>query len=46
MKTYGGELVERLGTRTQDVAEAMRNYIDTFDRRVGDRSGEFVERAR
>ena len=40
VKTYGGELVERLGQRTQDVAEAMRNYVDTFDQRVGGRSGE------
>ena len=34
VKTYGGELVERLGQRTQDVSEAMRNYVDTFDQRV------------
>ena len=30
VKTYGGELVERLGQRTQDVSEAMRNYLDTL----------------
>ena len=34
VKTYGGELVERLGQRTQDVTEAMRNYLDSFDQRV------------
>ena len=34
VKTYGGELVERLGQRSQDVAEAMRAYLDTFDERV------------
>ncbi len=34
VKVYGGELVERLGQRTQDVSEAMRNYLDTFDQRV------------
>jgi hypothetical protein len=34
VKTYGGELVERLGTRTQEVADAMRTYVDGFDSRV------------
>lgn len=38
VKTYGGELVERLGQRTQDVSEAMRNYLDTFDQRVSGRT--------
>ncbi len=42
VKTYGGELVERLGQRTQDVAEAMRNYVDTFDQRVNSRAGELT----
>jgi hypothetical protein len=42
VKTYGGELVERLGQRTQDVSEAMRNYVDTFDQRVGSRAGELT----
>jgi len=40
VKTYGGELVGRLGQRTQDVSEAMRNYIDTFDQRVSGRTEE------
>ena len=40
VKTYGGELVERLGQRTQDVSEAMRNYLDSFDQRVTGRSDE------
>jgi hypothetical protein len=35
VKTYGGELVARLGDRTQEVAEAMRTYVDGFDDRVG-----------
>jgi len=40
VKTYGGELVERLGQRTQDVSEAMRAYLDSFDQRVSSRTGE------
>jgi hypothetical protein len=40
VKTYGGELVERLGQRTQDVSEAMRAYLDTFDERVSGRTTE------
>ena len=39
VKTYGGELVERLGQRTQDVSEAMRSYVDLFDERVTARTG-------
>ena len=31
VKTYGGELVERLGQRTSEVATAMHDYIDGFD---------------
>ncbi len=38
VKTYGGELVERLGQRTQDVSEAMKNYVDSFDQRVTSRT--------
>ncbi|MGI8527076.1 MAG: hypothetical protein ACR2K5_13025 [Pseudolabrys sp.] len=38
VKVYGGELVERLGARTQDVSEAMKTYVDTFDERVNSRS--------
>ena len=34
VKTYGGELVDRLGDRTQEVADAMRTYVDGFDNRV------------
>ena len=40
MKTYGSELVERLGARTQEVTEAMRNYVDSFDTRVTTKSTE------
>src|SRR5262249_19252135 len=31
VRTYGGELVERLGVRTNDLNEAMKNYLDGFD---------------
>ncbi|MEX1082918.1 MAG: hypothetical protein WEC82_01225, partial [Xanthobacteraceae bacterium] len=34
VKTYGGELVDRLGARTEEVTEAMRTYVDGFDSRV------------
>src|SRR5439155_13003894 len=34
VKTYGGEMVERLGERTQEVVTAMRDYLDSFDTRV------------
>ncbi|MGC1466473.1 MAG: hypothetical protein WA792_12150 [Pseudolabrys sp.] len=40
VKTYGGEIVDRLGQRTRDVSEAMRNYVDTFDERVTSRTQE------
>jgi len=40
VKTYGSELVERLGARTQDVSESMRSYIDSFDNRVTARANE------
>jgi len=40
VKTYGAELVERLGTRTQDVSESMRGYLDSFDSRVTSRANE------
>ena len=40
VKTYGSELVERLGARTQDVSESMRSYIDTFDNRVTSKANE------
>jgi hypothetical protein len=40
VKTYGSELVERLGARTQDVSESMRTYIDSFDNRVTAKANE------
>jgi hypothetical protein len=40
VKTNGSELVERLGARTQDISESMRNYIDSFDSRVSSRTNE------
>ena len=40
VKTYGSELVERLGARTQDVSESMRNYVDSFDNRVTSKANE------
>jgi hypothetical protein len=38
VKTHGGELVERLGDRTEEVADAMRTYVDGFDSRVNARA--------
>jgi hypothetical protein len=40
VKTYGAELVERLGARTQDVSESMRSYLDNFDSRVTSKANE------
>jgi hypothetical protein len=40
VKTYGSELVERLGARTQDVSESMRSYVDNFDNRVTSKTNE------
>jgi hypothetical protein len=40
VKTYGAELVERLGARTQDVSESMRTYLDNFDNRVTAKANE------
>ena len=40
VKTYGGEMVERLGERTQDISGAMRDYLDNFDTRVTVKSAE------
>jgi hypothetical protein len=40
VKTYGSELVERLGARTQDVSESMRAYVDSFDNRVTAKANE------
>jgi hypothetical protein len=40
VKTYGGEIVERLGQRTEEVSGAMRNYVDSFDQRVTSRTQE------
>ncbi len=40
VKTYGGELVDRLGTRTDEVADAMRTYLDGFDSRVSAKAEE------
>ena len=34
MRTYGGELVERIGQRTHEINETMREYVDGFDGRV------------
>ena len=40
VKTYGGEMVERLGDRTQEVIGAMRDYLDNFDTRVSTKAAE------
>src|SRR5262249_56367688 len=42
VKTYGGEMVERLGQRTQDISSAMRDYLDNFDTRVTTKSAEIT----
>jgi hypothetical protein len=34
VKTYGGEIVERMGQHTQGLAENLKTYVDTFDNRV------------
>jgi hypothetical protein len=40
VKTYGTELVERLGARTTEVSESMRSYVDSFDSRVSSKATE------
>ena len=40
VKTYGGELVERLGQRTTEVSTAMHEYVEGFDSKVGLKSTE------
>ena len=40
MKVYGGELVERLSQRTEEVTDAMRSHVDNFESRVGARTTE------
>ena len=40
MKTYGGELVERLGQRTAEVSTAMHEYVEGFDSKVSSKSTE------
>ena len=35
VKVYGGELVERLSQRTEEVTDSMRSHVDNFDSRVG-----------
>ena len=45
VKTYGAELIERLGERTQDVSESMRSYIDSFDNRVTTKTNEVTPRS-
>ncbi|MGZ5834841.1 MAG: apolipoprotein A-IV repeat region-like domain-containing protein [Xanthobacteraceae bacterium] len=34
VRTYGGELVERIGQRSHEIDETMREYVDGFDGRV------------
>ena len=31
VKTFGGEIVERMGQRTEDIASSLKSYVDTFD---------------
>ena len=40
VKVYGGELVERLGQRTDEVTDSMRSHVDNFDSRVSARTSE------
>ena len=42
VKTYGGEMVERLGERTQEVVTAMRDDLDNFDTRVNAKATEIT----
>ena len=42
VKTFGGEIVDRMGQRTQDIAETLRGYIDTFDSRLTLNGGEIT----
>src|SRR5262249_36022162 len=42
VKTYGGELADRLGVRTSEVADTMKRYVDTFDGRVASRGTEIT----
>src|SRR3984893_3424827 len=42
VKTYGGEMVGRLGERTQEVVTAMRDYLDSFDSRVNTKATEIT----
>ena len=46
LKTYGGELVERIGQRTQDVNDTLKTYVDGFDGKVGETAAVMTERAR
>src|SRR5205814_3378565 len=41
VKTYGGELVERLAQRTQDVDDAMRDSVDNLVTRVNTNTSVF-----
>src|ERR1019366_9935131 len=42
VKTYGGEIVERMGQRTQDISESLKTYVDTFDTRLTSNGGEIT----
>ncbi len=34
VKTFGGEIVDRMGQHTQNIGDNLKNYIDTFEGRV------------
>ena len=40
VKTFGGEIVDRLGQRTQDITDSLKDYVDTFDTRVSANTAE------
>ena len=35
VKTFGGEVMERVGQRTHDIADTLKNYVEAFEARVG-----------
>src|SRR5258705_12306430 len=42
VKTFGGEIVDRMGQRTEHIAETLKTYVDTFDTRLTSNGGEIT----
>ena len=40
MKTFGGELVDKIGERTQGLADNIRNHVENFGDKVGSKANE------